>query len=221
MKHSHVYAVALILGSLGSVVTMIFHPTGQDLLGQPDEIARRNEIITVAMHSLALFSSPVLFFGFFGLSRRLGFDHPLVAAALVSYGFALLGGTCAAVFNGLVAPVITRQILTADEHTGQLLRLILMNNTLMNQAFSKIYLIASSLAIIFWSARMIRNGGLARIAAALGCVIGLLSVLGLFSGHLRINAHGFGLLIFGQMIWACLAAGFLFSFGNSQTEGKI
>ncbi len=108
MKHSHVYAVALLLGSLGAVVTMIFHPTGQDLLGQPDEIARRNEIITAAMHSLALFSLPLLFFGFLGLSRRLGFNHPLVSAAMVSYGFALLGGTCAAVINGLVAPVITR-----------------------------------------------------------------------------------------------------------------
>jgi hypothetical protein len=221
MKHSSIYGVALVVGSLSAIITMIFHPTGRDLLGQPDEIARRNETIAIAMHSLALFGVPLLFFGFLGFSRRLGLDHPLVSAAIVSYGFALLAGTCAAVINGLVAPAITRRILTADEVTQPLLRLILMNNTLINQAFDKIFIVSGSLAIIFWSACMIRVGRFARIVALLGIVIGLVCILGLFSGHLRLNAHGFGLLIFGQMIWTILIAVFLFRFGDLPTKDQV
>jgi hypothetical protein len=220
MKRSSIYGVALVSGSLGAIITMIFHPTGHDLLGQPDEIARSNEMIAIAMHSLALFSAPLLFFGFLGFSRRLGLDHPLVSAAIVSYGFALLGGTCAAVINGLIAPVITRRILTADEATRPLLNLILMDNTLMNQAFDKIFIVSSSLAIVFWSARIMRFGRFARIVAALGCIIGLASILGLLSGHLRLNAHGFGLLIFGQMIWTILIAISLFRFGDLPTKDQ-
>lgn len=220
MKYSSIYKATLIIGSLGAITTMTFHPTGHDLLGQPDEIARRNEMITIATHTLALFSSPLLFFGFLGFSRRLGLDHPLVSAAMVSYGFALLGGMCAAVINGLVAPAITRQILTADESNGQMLRLILMNNTLLNQAFSKVFVVASSLAMILWSARIMKVGGFARIIAILGCIIGLISVIGLLLSYLRLNTHGFGILILGQMIWTILIAVFLFRFDDLPTKDR-
>lgn len=214
MKHSSIYGAALIVGSLGAIITMIFHPTGHDLLGQTDEIARRNEMITVAAHSLALFSLPLLFFGFFGFSRRLGFDQPLVTSAIISYGFALIGGMCAATINGIVAPSLTRRILTADENTRELLRLILMNNTLLNQAFTKVYIAASSLAIIFWSVNIIRAGKFARIIAVFGCLIGLTSLLGLFAGHLSLNVHGFGLLIIGQTVWTILLSVLLLRFGD-------
>jgi|GEM_PF-627259 len=214
MKHLSIYPVALIMGSFGAIATMIFHPTGGDLLGQPEEIARRNEMITVVSHLLGLCSLPLLFFGFLGFSRRMDLDRPLISAAIILYGFALFAGACAAVINGLVAPSITGQILVADENTGRTLRLILMNNTLLNQAFDKIYLVASSLAIVLWSAGMIKGGAFARIVAVLGWVVGLASILGLFSGHLRLNTHGFGLLIFGQMFWTILVAVLLFRIGK-------
>lgn len=210
MKHSSIYRAALVVGALGAIVTMIFHPTGHDLLNQPDEIARRNEMITVAMHSLALFSSPLLLFGFFGFSRRLGLDKPLVSAALIAYSVSAFGGISAAIINGMVAPSITRQILTADESAGQFLRLILMNNTLLNQAFTKVYITASSLAIVFWSLRMIKSAGFVPAVPIFGCLVGVAGLLGLFSGYLRLDVHGFGLLILGQTVWTILVAVFLF-----------
>jgi hypothetical protein len=220
MKHSSIYGAALIIGSLGATVTMIFHPTGHDLLGQPDEIARRNEMITVILHSLALFSSPLLLFGFFGFSRRLGLDNPLVSAALIAYLVCVFGGISAAIINGIVAPSITRQILTADENARQVLQLVLMNNTLLNQAFTRVYIVASSLAIILWSLRIKRNAGFAQIIAFLGCLIGSVTMLGLFSGHLRLNVHGFGLLILGQTVWTILTAVFLFHQGDPSVKDQ-
>lgn len=220
MKHSSIYGSALVIGSLGAIVTMIFHPSGQDLLGQPDEIARRNEMITIATHSVALFSLPLLFFGFLGFSRRIGLDHPLVSAALIAYAVALIAAICAVVINGLVAPIITRQILTADENTRQILRLILMNNTLLNQAFDKVFIVFGSLAIVSWSLCIKKAGRFAEIVAIFGYVLGLISVLGILSGHLRMNVHGFGLVIFGQVIWTILLAVFLFHLGDSLTKDQ-
>ena len=68
---------------------MMFHPTSRDLIG-PDEVAaRRNEIIAVATHALALASIPISILGFgvfrVGLvwsdhwSRRRWLHMPLLA----------------------------------------------------------------------------------------------------------------------------------------------
>jgi len=70
---------------------------------------------------------------------------------LIAYAFGAVAVMCAAVINGLVAPILTRQILTADESTRQVLDTVLMNNGLLNQAFAKVFVVASSFAVIFWS----------------------------------------------------------------------
>lgn len=221
MKHSSIYGIALLAGSLGAVITIFFHPVGADLLGQPDEIARRNEMITIATHSVALFSSPLLFLGFLGFSRRLGLDHPLVSAAIVSYGFALIAAMSAVIINGLVAPVITRQLITADTNTREVLRLIFMNNTLLNQAFDKVFIVACSFAIIFWSVRIIKKDVFAKIIAVLGCLLGLVSLLGIFSGQIRMNVHSFGLLVFGQIAWTILVAIYLLRSNDSLIKDQL
>jgi len=140
MKHSSLYGIALIVGALGSVVTMIFHPTSHNLL---EPVVQRDEIIAVATHTLALISIPISVFGFLGLSRRLGLDRPLVSAALVVYLFATVAAMCAAVASGLIAPVITRRMLIEDESTRQPLRLVLWYDSLLNQGFAKVFFTAS------------------------------------------------------------------------------
>ncbi|HMF57789.1 MAG TPA: hypothetical protein VK619_15710 [Pyrinomonadaceae bacterium] len=215
MKRSSIYGIALIFGSLGMVVTMLFHPTGHDLLAQADQLARRNEMIAVVTHSLALASIPVLFFGFLGLSKRLGWDHALVPAALVAYGFGAVAAMCAAVFSGLVAPVLTRQMLTADDSTQQVLDAVFHHNGLLNQGFAKVFVVASSLAIVFWSVSILRIGSFARAAGLVGCFVGLVGLAGILSGHLRLDVHGFALFIFAQSVWTILIGVLLCRPGDS------
>lgn len=209
MKNSKIYGIAIIIGTIGGIITMLFHPTGNDLLGQPDEIARRNELITVVVHSLAISSSPLLFFGLLGFSRRLGLQNPLVSAALVAYGFGTILVICAGVINGLVGPTLTRKINQADEATKMILSQIYANNYLLNQAFSKVFVVAAGFALIAWSICILKQGRLMTINAVIGLVIGFLSILGILSGHLTLNVHGFGLLIFAQSVWTILIAFFM------------
>lgn len=215
MKHSSIYGVALIAGALGGIITMLFHPTGHDLLTQADQTARRNEMITVATHSLALISIPVSVFGFLGLSRKLGWERPLISAAFVAYSFGQVAVMCAAVINGLVAPVLTRQILTADESTQQILRSLLLNNSLLNQAFSKVFVVAESVAILLWSVCIMKSGRFAQSIGIIGYAIGISSLVALLFGHFRLNVHGFGLLVFGQATWSISLGLLLCDLGGS------
>lgn len=188
---------------------MIFHPTGHDLLAQADQIARRNETIAVTTHALALASIPLLLFGFVGLSRRLGWAHPETSAAFIAYAFAAAAAICATVINGIVAPALTRRIMTADEPTRQIISVVFMNNTLLNQAFSKIFAVASSAAVTLWSVSMLKGNRVTRSIGVIGCVVGLAGLAGLLSGHLRMNVHGFGILVFAQSVWIILLGVFL------------
>lgn len=216
MKHSKIYGIALILGTLGGIITMAFHPTGRDMLNQPDETARRNELIAFAVHTLAIMSLPCVFFGLLGFCRRLGLDKPLVSAALVVYGFGAVAAMVAAVINGLIGPILTRKILEADEPTQKLLHLILMNNYLLNQGLTKVYVAATAFALIAWSVSLWSKGKLMKAAAVIGFIVGILSLLGVFSGHLKLDVHGFGLFTFALSIWTILVAVFMIRAENKE-----
>lgn len=190
--------LALIMGSVGSIITMIFHPTGHDLVasGHFESMAQ----MTVAVHALALVSMPVLYFGAQGLSRHLATAQRLVLPALVTYAAAVIASMNAAAFSGVVAPALVRKIL-AGSPANETWRIILQYNGLLNQAFAAVFTTASSAAIILWSVAILRNRALALGIGIYGCVLGPLTLAALFSGHLRLNVHGFGLVIFGQAIW--------------------
>jgi hypothetical protein len=64
MTDNRFSGLALIVGSVGSIITMVFHPTGHDVVapGRFESMAQ----LTVAVHALALVSMPVLFSGRWG-----------------------------------------------------------------------------------------------------------------------------------------------------------
>lgn len=202
------YGIALILGSLGIIATMIFHPTAHDLLADSDQVSRRGEIRAVATHSLALISCPVLLFGFIGLSRRLGWEWPSLAA-LTAFAFSTAAALGAAVASGLIAPVLTREILEAADPSREMLHNLLWYNGLVNQAFAKVLVVASFCAILIWSVHLV-NLKLARITGIIGVIISLVSLAAFFAGHIRLDVHGFGMLVLAQSFWNILVGIFLF-----------
>ena len=90
--------LALILGTAGLFVIMMFHPTGGGHLtpSEFDSMVRRN----IAVHSLALAFVPVLFLGALGIYRRLASPDRLSLSGLVLYAFAMMAAMNAAVASG-------------------------------------------------------------------------------------------------------------------------
>ena len=212
--------LALIAGSVGLIITMAFHPTGHDLFvpGQLEHVAR----VGVAVHTLALFCIPVLFIGALGLSRRLDSPDRLSLCAVVAYGFAGVAAMNAAAISGLVAPGIARQIAAASSTSAaaDTWRMLFAYSGTLNQAFAMVFVVASSTALMLWSAGILRNGVFSRGLGVYGCVLGPLTVVAVLSGHLRLNVHGFGLVVLGQAIWFVVAGVLLCRPGTRPAAGS-
>lgn len=71
----------------------------------------------------------------------------------------------------------------------------------LNQAFAQVYVVASSAAIVLWSAAILRPGNFSRSLGVYGCILGPLTVIAVHSGHIRLNVHGFGMIVVSQAVW--------------------
>jgi hypothetical protein len=209
--------LALIAGSVGMIITMSLHPTGHDLFvpGRIEAVA----VLTKTTHGLALVSLPVVFLGAMGLARRLGWNERASVAALVLYGFALVAVMNAAVASGLVAPEIGRRIVEGDAAAGEVWRMAFRYNGMVNQGFAMVFVVASSMAILLWSAMMVRSGAFGRRVGIYGCIVGPLTVLAVLSGHVRLDVHGFGAIVMGQAIWYVAAGAALWRAASNDPEG--
>ena len=208
MTDDRVSGLALIAGSIAEIVTMSLHPTGRDLFasGQFAAVAH----MAVATHALALISVPVMFLGALGLSRRLSADDRLALAALIAYGFAVVAAMNAAVMSGLVNTAVARQIAGAAPESSSGWRILFNYTGYLNQSFALVLVVASSAAIILWSAAILRSRALASGVGIYGCILGPLTVIAVLSGHLRFDVHGFGLIVLGQSLWFIIVGALLF-----------
>jgi len=182
------------------IITLGIHPRG--LVTTPEEAESMARML-IAVHSLALASVPVLFLGAWGLSRRLDGSDRMAMAALVIFGFAGVAVMNAAVFDGLVAPAVIRHIVAsaADIAKKDGWQLAMRFNFEMNQAYARLYAVASAVAIFLWSAVIVRKGQLSRAAGIYGCILGPVVVVATGSGLLTPDVHGFGMLVVCQAIW--------------------
>jgi hypothetical protein len=195
-KHLRLGGWALIAGSLGVLVTLILHPNERGLFdpAQIESVART----TIIVHSIALFAIPLLFIGGLGISRRIGWKSAGSVAALIFYGFALVAMMNAIVIDGLVTPGLARATVKAGPELAATWKIALAHNGLLDGAFMNVFLMASSLAILLWSAAMARN---ARWIAIFGCLVAAATIASQVTGLLSQHLHLFFLVLVGQVIW--------------------
>jgi hypothetical protein len=199
MTDNRMSGLALILGTAGSIITMALHPTGHDLLapGQAGAVMH----IAVAVHALALACLPVIFFGAWGLSRRLGSPNRLSVMALIFYGFAAVAVMNAAAVSGFMGPYIAKQMLDADPAVHDMWHALFHFTGQLNQTFALLFVVASSVAIVLWSAAMLKSQDFAASVGIYGCILGPATLIAVLSGHVTLGVHGFGMIVLCQAIW--------------------
>jgi hypothetical protein len=199
MTDERLSGIALIVGSIASIITMSFHPTGQQVIESGPESASVRA--AVAVHALAMFSLPILFMGAAGLSKYLQRGGRMVVAALTIYGFGSIAAMNAAVVSGLVAPGLAHRLAIGSDAANDLRRTLFRYTADLNRGFALVFVIASSIAILLWSLSMLKvNIGLRRVSIY-GCFIGPVVIIAVLSGHIRMNVHGFGAIVLSQTIW--------------------
>lgn len=194
--------IALIAGSLVGLVVMALHPTGRDLFhsGHFESVLQ----LSTAVHLLALGSTPLMFLGALGLSRRLSFASNLVIAALAFYAFSLIAVMNAAIMSGLVNSSVARMMSTATPPESDTWSVLFHYTGHLNQSYALVYVVGSSLAIFLWSLFMARTAVLSRGIGIYGCIIAPITALAVLAGHVRLDVHGFGAIILTQSIWFIL-----------------
>jgi len=195
--------IALIAGSLGGIVTMAIHPRGA-VSPTADQVAHLSIVSGVA-HSLALLSVLLLFLGACGLTRRLAAADRISFAAIVTYGFACVAVMIAAAVSGFIVPDIMKHMMRDVPEAARQWQIVIAGIFQINQAFSRIFSVGSSIAIILWSVSVLRNGGLGRRVAIYGCVVAPLIIVGIGVGHLRLDVHGMTVVMLGEVIWFIVA----------------
>lgn len=201
--------IAFLIGSVGGIVTMAIHPTGGGIMtpAQAEALALASEIA----HTLAMVSFLVMFLGAVGLTRRLArIDSPtapdrLAIAGIVVYAFAAVALMMATSVSGFIVPDLIRHMMRDTAANGPQWRMMIDAVFTFNQAFARIYSVAASLAILLWSATVLRNGGLNRGIATYGAVIAVVITILIAVGHLRLNVHGMAVVVFAQALWFVLA----------------
>jgi hypothetical protein len=209
MTDDKMSGIALVAGSVGMIITMALHPTGHELF-TPGQFRLVAQMI-VATHALGLLSAAVLFLGALGFSRFLGWADRMSVAALVLYGFAMTAVMNAAVASGLLAPAIGRHLADAEPAGAESWRVAFQCNGIFNQGFATVFVVTSSLSIALWSISILRGQKMPTGLGVYGCTAAALTMIGVLSGHVRLNVHGFGAIVLGQAIWYVIAAFLLYN----------
>jgi len=192
--------IALIAGSVGGILTMAIHPKGALSLTTAEQIAHLSLVSGVA-HTFALFSVLVLFLGACGLTRRLAAADRISFAAIVVYGFSCVAVMIAGAVSGFIIPGIMKHMVRDVPAAMNEWQIVMAGIFQINQAFSRIFSVGASIAIILWCVSALRNGGLRRRVSIYGCVVAPLIILAIGIGHLRVDVHDMTVITVGQVIW--------------------
>jgi len=192
--------IALIAGSVGTLLTMAIHPVASRGPMTPEQIGRLAGMSSTA-HSIAMVSMLLLFLGACGLTMCIASGDRVALAAIVSFGFACVAILMATAVSGFMVPAIMKHMAQDAADAAHQWQITIYSIFQINQAFARIYSVAASLAIILWSVSALRNGGFGRVVAVYGCIISTLIILGICGGHLQLDVHGMAVVALGQAIW--------------------
>src|SRR5436309_1006612 len=195
MKDNRLGGIALIIGAVSGILTMAVHPvTG----GHPISPAQFETLapVLIGVHALAIAGIPFLFLGGLALTRLLDSPSRVALTALAIYSLSLVAVMIAPALSGLVGTGILRRLGTQGPGSEQW-RIMMDYNYMINQAFDRIFVVASFGAIALWSLMIVKTRALSRAIGVYGLFIGCATVIALALG-LKMDAHGFGLVIFGE-----------------------
>jgi hypothetical protein len=199
MKDNRLGGIALILGAVSGMITMSLHPVAGAHPITPAQF-EKIAMLMVGVHVLAIAGVPFSFLGALALTRRLDSPGRMALVGLVIYSLGLVAVMIAPAMSGLVGTEVIRHMIARGAGSEQW-RTLMEYNFLINQAFAKIFVVASCSAVALWSLTIVKSRTLPIAIGIYGLLLGPVIVIAVISGGLSLDVHGFGLVIFGQAIW--------------------
>lgn len=195
MKQDKGAGVALIAGPLAGIITMALHPTGHALSADFAGVAPVNR----AVHALAIGGTIVTAYGLVRLSRQLA-REALTDAALVSYAFGAIAVMFAAIASGFIATDLTGSVMEAGAGARAFYDPAFDFGWSLNQATTRVYVMAASAGIGLWSIAMLGDRDFGRGLSGLGLLVALAASVATVWG-MPMDIRGFGAIALGHGIW--------------------
>ncbi len=188
--------ISLITGSLLIIATMVLHPAG----GSIEYLLKTSKSIT-ATHALAIFSLPLLLFGFYGLTHKLLDKWQFAKLALCIIGFGLIAAMIAALINGLTLPYFLSASKNSITENRATLTLIIKYGFAINKPLDYVFIVATCVSISIYSVLIVASNKLPKWIGYLGISINIFAIVGLLTGFVFTNLIGFQVFIFGISTW--------------------
>jgi hypothetical protein len=195
---------AIILSSVIAIAAISHHPSagrthdGAVLLARI--VAARDGLH--AVHAVAILAAGGLLFGFLVFSLRRGIRDDAVLAGLVSYAIGTGAIIGAALIDGFLVPGLGARYATGSPAQIAVAVQLLWACGSAIQVLTKLWLFASSLAVIAWSIGMLRGTALVRGLGIFGLAASVLVIgLGGFGGSISPHTFVAGIIL-GQTLWS-------------------
>ncbi|WP_438422772.1 hypothetical protein [Aquimarina macrocephali] len=188
--------ISLISGALLIIITMVLHPSG----GGIEHIIKISKTIMIA-HSLAIFSLPIILFGFYGLTICILDKWRLSILAFIIISFGLIAAMLAALFNGLVLPYFLNQYSNRLDDNLEMLKPITNFSFSINIPLDYIFIIACCIAILIYSVIVLIEDKLPKWIGFLGVFITLFAIIGGLTGFVFTSLTGFRIFTFSIAAW--------------------
>ncbi|MBW1296979.1 hypothetical protein [Aquimarina litoralis] len=195
--------IAMILGALLIIATMVLHPSG----GTIEHIIKISKTIRSA-HALAIFSLPILLFGFYGLTIALLDKWKLSILGFIVITFGLIAAMFAALFNGLALPYFLNKYADTLEQNIETLNMIKNYGFAINIPLDYVFIVACCFSILLYSIVIILEKKYPRWISYLGIFITILSIVGGLTDFVFTNLVGFRIFTFSIAGWV-LSSGIL------------
>jgi hypothetical protein len=200
-------ALALAAGSVLFVLALAHHDAGGPPTGVADAV---HQLAAEGggqrlVHALLCACAALLAFGYSGLAMRLGLSRAPVRAGLIAYAIATFAVMAQTLLDGIVLPQVAARFAQApDADLAALKPVLVFAGALLGTLF-QVWVLASSIAILLWSAALAIHPGSNRAAAALGVAAGILPLAALPSPALH-SLAGIGALAGAQSLWGLAVA---------------
>ena len=192
----------LILSGLASVTAVAHHPVikaqrPDDLFAQLRESAFADRVV----HGAIVVCSIAVLYALFRFAQRLGTQRATVLLGLLSYNLGTAMMINAALIDGFVAPEIGSSFLQAPSNVADGGIALLKLCSIAIQVFTKTGVIAIAVAILLWSARLVRTGRGPLLAAVVGVAVVLVQLSVLTWGGPTITAHTILPIVVAMAVW--------------------
>jgi hypothetical protein len=190
---------SLLIGSVLIITTMMLHPSGGTL-----EHILQIANVAISAHSLAIFSIPILTFGFLGLTKLLSNHNKIATLALLFCGLSMVAVMIAASVNGLTLPFFVRANADATGQNLETLKMILNYGKQFNRAMDFIFIAGISISMGIWSGIIIITGKLPKWTGYYGLGLIIMVLMAIAFNFNLASLFGFRIYIFGLASWIIL-----------------